>query len=120
MGEFKKRCPRCGSKAIGRKAIRIEGNSSKVVYCKECDLKLINKSVDYLYWRWNRTKEEQAAFIIPLVNRDPDNLAYCGKDLVEIWGDKQKLCDYVSAESGRKVVCVPSFINPEGVLFKGV
>jgi hypothetical protein len=58
--------------------------------------------------------------MIELVNKHPDNMAYCNKQLVEIWGGEERLCKFISVESGRKVICLPSTINPEGVLLKGL
>ena len=120
MNDFIKRCPRCGGSAIGWKQVRIKSNIGKCVFCKECDLKLVSDSVDYLYWRWNRPKEVQAAYLIPLVSKGPDNLAFCSHDLIKLWGGKDRLCKFISVESKREVICVPCLVNPEGVMLKGL
>ena len=118
--DFMKRCPRCCSEDIDWKSVRIKNNIGKRVWCNTCGLTITNSLVDYVYWRWNRTKEDQAAYLIELVNKHPDNMAYCNKQLVEIWGGEERLCKFISVESGRKVICLPSTINPEGVLLKGL
>ena len=118
--EFKKRCPRCGGKDIGTKYVRLKDTSGRSIFCNECGLKFVNRYVDYLYWRWNRPKEDQAAYLIPLVNKHPDYVAFCSRDLIAVWGDTDKLCEFVSVESKREVVCVPAIYNSDGVLLKGL
>lgn len=120
MGSFVKRCPRCDSNNTAWKYQRVGGFNGRSVFCKDCGLRLTHSSADYLYWRWNHSKEDQAAYLIPLVSKAPDNLAYSHKVLVEIWGGEEALCSYLSKECGRKVICMPCMYNPEGVLFKGV
>lgn len=118
--EFADRCPRCGYNDFTSKYVRIRNNNGRVNHCNVCGLNLRSAYIDTLYWRWNRTKEEQAAYLIPLVSTDPENLAYCNKELVEIWGGEERLCKFISVESKRKVICLPSYINSDGVLLKGV
>ena len=120
MREFVNRCPRCGYDDFKSKYVRIKNNNGRVIHCNVCGLTMRNAYVDTLYWRWNRTKEDQVAYLIPLVNKDPDNVAYCNKALVEIWGGEERLCKFISVESKRKVICLPSLIDTEGVLLKGV
>lgn len=114
------RCPRCGYDDFTSKYVRIKNNNGREVHCNVCNLTMRNAYVDTLFWRWNRSKEDQAAYMIPLLNKDPDNLTYCNNELVEIWGGKERLCKFLSVESGREVICIPSYINSDGVLFKGV
>lgn len=120
MSNFIKRCPCCLSDNVGWKNQKVGGFNGKSVWCKDCGLKLVNESADYLYWRWNRPKETQAEYIIPLISKAPDNLAYCNKELVKIWGGEEALCKFLKEESGHDVICMPCLYNPEGVLLKGI
>lgn len=120
MADFKKRCPRCNGKHFTGRSVRVKNNTGKTVTCHECGLTITNTLPDYVYWRWNRDKEKQAEYMIELVNKAPDRLAFCSKELVEIWGGEANLCKFLSKESGRQVISMPCTYNADGVLFKGV
>lgn len=97
-------CPRCGSNKVKTISKKKNGVCSvKTIHCESCDLRVTNQDIWYLKYIWNSPR----ALIIDHCFRDLDRApwtAYANNDVVNIWGGKDKLKNYVEQLTGYEIV----------------